>query len=33
MNQQELFEFHETMTGKALAICKKKNNDYYHYHN
>ena len=28
MNQQRLFEFHETMTEKALAICKRKNNDY-----
>ena len=28
MNQNELFEFHQRMGEKALAICKKKNNDY-----
>jgi hypothetical protein len=28
MNQQELFEFHENMTGKALGLCRRKNNDY-----
>jgi hypothetical protein len=28
MNQQDLFEFHEAMTGKALRLCKRKNNDY-----
>ena len=28
MTQDELFEFHQSMSDKALAICKKKNNDY-----
>jgi len=28
MNQEGLFKFHQEMTGRALEICRKKNNDY-----
>lgn len=28
MTQDELFEFHQTMSSRALAICQRKNHDY-----